>query len=75
METCAGGGTSIAPLFLTSTLVVSGRFTLLSLYPCGRYPQCPLVRRVGGHESQSGRDGEEKYLLSLPGIEPRPTSP
>jgi hypothetical protein len=35
-----------------------------------------LDRRLGGPKSQSGRGGEKKKILSLslPGIEPRPSS-
>jgi hypothetical protein len=36
------------------------RFTILPLYPWGRSPRCPLVRRLGGLQSRSERDGEEK---------------
>jgi hypothetical protein len=34
-------------------------------------PQYPLSRRLGGPQSHSGRFGEEKYLLPLPGFDPR----
>jgi hypothetical protein len=37
-------------------------------------PLYPLNRRLAGHRSRSGRCGEKKYLLPLPGIEPRPSS-
>jgi hypothetical protein len=41
-------------------------------------PLYPLDRRLGGLQSQSGRDGEEKNSQSLPGLEPlivQPVSP
>jgi len=31
--------------------------------------RCPLTRRLGGPESWSGRSGDKKNLLPLPGIE------
>jgi len=43
----------------------SGRFTLRKE---SRYP---LNRRLGGPQSHSGRFGEEKYLLPLPGFDSR----
>jgi hypothetical protein len=43
--------------------------------PFGKNPQYPLYRRLGGPQSRSGRGGEEKYSLLLPGIEPRSSSP
>jgi hypothetical protein len=63
---------NIASQFLTSALDEAsasrpGRFT-----PRGKRPQCPLDKRLGGLQSQSGRCGVEKNLLPLPGIEPRP---
>jgi hypothetical protein len=30
-----------------------------------------LYMRLGGHQSRSGRCGEETYVLHMPGIEPR----
>jgi hypothetical protein len=35
-------------------------FTPRPLYPQGKSPWHPLDRRLGGHQSRSGRDGEEK---------------
>jgi len=32
--------------------------------------QCPLNRRLGGPQSQSGYFGEDKNILILPGTEP-----
>jgi hypothetical protein len=46
-------------------------FTLLSLYPRGNSSRYALYRRLGGPQSRSGLCGEEKNVLSLPGIEPR----
>jgi hypothetical protein len=50
-------------------------FTPLPLYPRGENPRYPLGRRLGGPQSQSGRCGEKKNLLLLPGIELRFFSP
>jgi hypothetical protein len=38
------------------------------LYPRGYNPHYPLDKRLDGPQSQSGHCGEEKNLLSLPGI-------
>jgi hypothetical protein len=38
-------------------------------------PRYPMDRRLGGSQSRSRRNGEEKNLLPLPGIELRPSSP
>jgi len=46
-----------------------------SLYPRRRTPYYPLDRRLGGPQNRSGRGGEEKNSLSLPGIEPRAPTP
>jgi hypothetical protein len=43
-----------------------GRFT-----PRERAPWYPLDRRLGGPQSQSGHDVEEKNSQPLPGFEPR----
>jgi hypothetical protein len=45
------------------------------LYPRWKSPRYPLDRRLGGSWSQPGRCGGENNMLSLPGIEPRPSSP
>jgi hypothetical protein len=45
-------------------------FTPRPLYPQGRSPGYPLDRRLGGHQSLSGRGGEEKNSQLLPEIEP-----
>jgi hypothetical protein len=50
-------------------------FTPRPLYTMGNRPQHPLNRRLGVPQNRSGHCGEEKHLLSLPGIEPRPSSP
>jgi hypothetical protein len=39
-----------------------GSFTPRPLYPRGKCPWYPLDRRLGGHQSQSGRRGEKKIL-------------
>jgi hypothetical protein len=47
------------------------------LYPQGKSPWYPLDKRLGGPQSRSGCDGEEKNSQPPPGIEPynpdRPT--
>jgi hypothetical protein len=75
METYGGGG--IAPQFLVSALDGSewlasrfGRFI-----PGEKNPWYPFDRRLDGLQSRSGRCEEEKNLVSLPGIELRPSSP
>jgi hypothetical protein len=50
-------------------------FTTWPLYPRRKSSRYPLNRRVGGPQSRSGRSGEEKKYLSLPGIESRSSSP
>jgi hypothetical protein len=37
-------------------------------------PRYPLARRLGGPQSRSGRDGEQKNLMPFPGVEPRASS-
>jgi hypothetical protein len=45
-------------------------FTPQPLYPQGKRPWYALDRRLGGHQSRSGRGGEEKNSQPSPGIEP-----
>jgi hypothetical protein len=47
-------------------------FTPRSLYPRGKSLRYPLDRRLGGLKSRSGRLGEEKIIVTLPGLELRP---
>jgi hypothetical protein len=47
-----------------------GRYT-----PRGNSPRCPLDKRLGMPQSRSGRCGEDKNFLPLPGIESRLSSP
>jgi len=50
---------------------VSGQLhTPASLNPEGMSPWYPLVRRLDGPQSLSGRSGEEKNPQLQPGIEP-----
>jgi hypothetical protein len=44
-------------------------FTPLLLYPHGKSPWYPLVRRLGGPQNRRGRGGEENSQ-PLPGLEP-----
>jgi hypothetical protein len=48
--------------------------TPLPLYVLGKSPQYPLIRRLGGPQSRSGRCGEEKNP-ALSGIESGSSSP
>jgi hypothetical protein len=41
-------------------------FTPLPFYLRGNCPQCQLHRKLGGHQSQCGRHGEERNPLPLP---------
>jgi hypothetical protein len=73
-----GGG--IAPRILDPGTswrwVVS--FTLRPLYSLVKIPRYVFDRRLGGPQSRSGRDGEEKNSQSPQGIElpePRSSSP
>jgi hypothetical protein len=50
-------------------------FTLRPLYYPGKNPLSPFDRRLDGPQKRFGRYGEEKNLLLLPGIKPRPSSP
>jgi hypothetical protein len=45
-------------------------FTIRPLYPQGKTPWYPLDRRLGGHQSRSGRGGEERNSQLLPVLEP-----
>jgi hypothetical protein len=53
---------------------VSGSFTPRPLYLKGESPRYQLYRMLGGLQSRSGCYRVEKNILSLPGIEPRPSS-
>jgi len=56
--------------FLTSGLDRGVSFTPRPLYPRGKSPCYTLDRRLGGRQSWSGHDGEEKNPRPLPGLEP-----
>lgn len=43
----------------------------LSPYPWKNTPRYSLYRRLGGAQSRSERYGEDRNLLSMPGMEPR----
>jgi len=51
------------------------RFTSRSLYPWGKKPRYSLDRRLGEPQSRSGRGGEEKEFLTVPGIKHWSSSP
>jgi hypothetical protein len=52
---------------------VSSQLYAPAALPLGKELPVPLDMRMGGPQSWSRRYGEEKNLLSLPGIEPRPS--
>jgi len=64
----AGGG---GGLLLTHTSRGGSGVTITPPppYPRKRNP-IPLCRMLGGHQSRSGRFGEEKNIFPLPGFEP-----
>jgi len=49
---------------------VSGQFHLLAALPPEKEPWYPLERGLGGSQSWSGRDGEEKNSQPLPALKP-----
>jgi hypothetical protein len=49
---------------------VSGQLHAPAAFPPGKEIRYPLNRRLGGPQSRSGRDGEEKNSQPPPGIEP-----
>jgi hypothetical protein len=49
---------------------VSGQFHAPAASPRGKSTWYPLDRRLGGLQSRSGHDGEEKNSHPLPGLEP-----
>lgn len=49
----------------------AGCLTHCLFYLWGKRPQCPLKSRLGGHQWQSRRLGEEKDLFLLPGFKPQ----
>jgi hypothetical protein len=49
---------------------VSGQIHALAALPQGKSPWYPLDRRLGGHQSRSGRGGEQQNSHPPPGIEP-----
>jgi hypothetical protein len=53
---------------------VSGQLHTLAAVPRGKEPLYPLDMRLAGPQSRPGHYGEEK-ILTLSGIEPRPSSP
>jgi hypothetical protein len=50
---------------------VSGELHAPAGLPPGKRPRYALVKRLDGPQRRSGRCGEEKNLLLLPGIEPQ----
>jgi hypothetical protein len=53
---------------------VSGQ-TPRQLYPQVKSPWHPPNRSLGGPQNRSGRGGEEKNIMPLPGIEPKSSNP
>jgi hypothetical protein len=70
MESYWGSG-GIAPLILWPRhyMEVSGQLHAPAAYPHGKSPWYPLDRRLGGLQSRSGSDGEEKNSQPPPRIE------
>jgi hypothetical protein len=64
------GGIPPRILILGTRLEVSGQF-----HPRGKSPWYPLDMRLDGPQTRSGRGGEEKKSLPLPGIEPPVVQP
>jgi hypothetical protein len=58
------------PPFLTSAVEVSGQLHALAALPLGKESILLTVQGLGGPQSQYGGNGEEKNLLSLPGVKP-----
>jgi hypothetical protein len=54
---------------------VGGQLHAPAALPQGKSPWYPLDRRLGGTQSRSGRDGEEKNSQPLPGLEPQIIQP
>jgi hypothetical protein len=54
---------------------VSSQLHSPTALPLGGSARYPFYRRLDGPRNRSGRCGGEKNLLSLPRIEPRPSSP
>jgi hypothetical protein len=66
-----GGGGDMASLVLGLSMKVNGQLLRPGCFISEKSPWYPLDRRLGGPQSRSGRCGEEKNLLPLPGIEPQ----
>jgi hypothetical protein len=49
---------------------VSGELHVPAALPAGKEPWYPWDRKLGGHQSRSGRGGEEKNSQPPPGVEP-----
>jgi hypothetical protein len=65
------GSGGIAPCICDLSTRLRGvvSFTPQLFYPQGKSPWYPLDRRLGGPQSQSGCNGEEKNSQPLPGLE------
>jgi hypothetical protein len=75
MKTLGSGGTAPRILNLCTRQKWLVSFTPGSFTLRGKNPRYPLDRRLGRPQSQSGRGGEEKISLPLPGFEPLSYSP
>jgi hypothetical protein len=58
---------------VSTTSAICGQFHAPTVLSLGNRPRYPFDKGLGGTQSRSGPYGEEKNL-SLPGIEPRPSS-
>jgi len=68
------GNGGIAPRILNTRLRWVVSLKLRPLYPQGKRPLYTLDRRLGGPQSRSERNGEEKKSQLLTGIKPHPVS-
>jgi hypothetical protein len=59
-------GTRFTILYIVYEIMINAPTTVLTAPVT-----VTLYMRLGGHQSRSGRCGEEKYVLHMPGIEPR----
>jgi hypothetical protein len=57
--------------FLTSALDKGGHLYSPATLPLGKVPLMPVLKRLGGPQSQCAHFGEEKNVLPLPGSEPQ----
>jgi hypothetical protein len=74
MKTYWGSG-GIAPRTLNLGARQSGKLHALGALPSEKNRRNPLDRRLGVHQIQSERGGEEKSFQPLPGLQLQSSSP